>query len=311
MISSIGSRPLTIGTEPPVPSAPATGDAANRAATPAPSGSTGSGTANATVVTAHEDGSAKLQLTTREGDTVTLSADFSMDATLASASASGNGRGASARYASLEISRSVSMQVQGDLSPQEMADVQKLVKQFVHEMRDFFKDGKLDGDPAALGRGTTSIASASAQFDLHASLSVTSASASTVTAADAPRGQAAPLPVSAPIGEGPAAADPSSSPARPSGDTDGDGDSHDTPANAGGALAARLADAAKDSNLPLGRMLRVVSHVFAAAERATHSAGERSVLTAAHRQLRDILTSRMPAVPATPATTASSESSDA
>lgn len=117
---------------------------------------------------AHREASGDLTIKTREGDTVTLSAHLETDATFAAY----RGRGAQASYLSLQSSSGFSISVEGDLSEQELKDVEKLVKQFGQELRQFFR-GSDDASAADVGRGDfSSLAGFAANFESSASLTV-------------------------------------------------------------------------------------------------------------------------------------------
>jgi hypothetical protein len=95
---------------------------------------------------------ASLSITTKEGDTVSITADFDMTATYASLR--GHGGRASAWNAS--STSQVSVQVQGDLSEQEMKDISRVVKTFLHDLRAMLKGRDVsvanvaNGDPETL-----------------------------------------------------------------------------------------------------------------------------------------------------------------
>jgi len=120
---------------------------------------------------AHREASGDLSIVTKEGDTVTISANLEADATFASIRT----RGASASYLSLETSSSFEISVQGELSEQEMQDVQKLVKQFSRELRQFFR-GSEGADATDVGKGEfSSLTGFAVKFDASASVTVIAA----------------------------------------------------------------------------------------------------------------------------------------
>lgn len=134
-------------------------------------GSASNGTnATSTVVAAnaHREASGDLTIKTLEGDTVTLSAHLESDATFAA----WRGRGAQATYLSVESSAGFELSVEGDLSEQELQDIEKLVKQFGRELRQFFR-GSPDAQATDVGRGEfVSLAGVAANFQASASLTV-------------------------------------------------------------------------------------------------------------------------------------------
>ena len=146
------------------------------AQTLAPTGGAAAGGTNAqgaTIVAAnaHREASGDLSVVTKEGDTVTISANLEADATFASIRT----RGASASYLSLETSSSLEITVQGELSEQEMEDVQKLVKQFSRELRQFFR-GSEGADATDVGKGDfSSLTGFAVKFDASQSVTVIAA----------------------------------------------------------------------------------------------------------------------------------------
>jgi hypothetical protein len=105
-----------------------------------------------TAASASRDVSASLSITTKEGDTFSISASF--DATATYAAARAGGQRASAW--SVSASNEVSLQVQGDLSAQELKDISRIVKTFLHDLRAMLKGRDVsianvaDGDPTTL-----------------------------------------------------------------------------------------------------------------------------------------------------------------
>lgn len=144
----------------------------------------GSTTATATAASASRDVSASLSITTKEGDTVSISASFDTTATYASL------RGSGQRGSSLSVSTSseISLQVQGNLSEQEMKDIARVVKTFLHDLRTMVNGGDVSianvasGDPKTLQ-----------------SVSATAQTTTTVTAVGVSLRQALPQPISQPI----------------------------------------------------------------------------------------------------------------
>lgn len=185
--------------------------------------SKGQNAADTTLVAAnaHREASGELSIVTKEGDTVTLSAHLEADATYASF----RSRGAQASYLSLESSSSIEISVQGDLSEQEMKDIEKLVKQFGHELRQYFR-GSEGADANDVGQGSfSSIAGIAVHLESEASV--------TAVSVQTRGGLPAPLPT-------PPVAGPGESPANPAGEVSegSDGDADDGVASTAGSPAA-------------------------------------------------------------------------
>lgn len=158
LISSIANSPFPAGTA-------ALGAARN------PNG--GSATLTAAVAERTVDGT--LSLTTKEGDTVTLSAHADATVTYAALRARGDGGSFSARVTTLEASAELDLQVQGDLSEEELADIRKVVKAFFHELKDAFRGHGQDGDALA-GGGPEATTLASYAVHVESSSSLTAVS---------------------------------------------------------------------------------------------------------------------------------------
>lgn len=211
--------------------------------------SNGQNAADATLVAAnaHREASGELSIVTKEGDTVTLSAHLEADATYASF----RSRGAQASYLSLESSSSIEISVQGDLSEQEMKDIEKLVKQFGHELRQYFR-GSEGADATDVGQGSfSSIAGIAVHLESEAS--VTAVSVQT-------RGG---LPA-------PPAAGPGDSPAHPAGEVSegSDGDADDGVASTTGSPVA--IDPSQEQQLAqlMSRLSKLMEHSGANPEKA-------------------------------------------
>ena len=101
---------------------------------------------------ATRDIDASLSITTKEGDTFSISASFDTTATYAGI----RGRGEQGSALSVSGSSQVSIQVQGSLSEQEMNDISRIVKTFLHDLRSMLKGGDVsvanvaEGDPSTL-----------------------------------------------------------------------------------------------------------------------------------------------------------------
>ena len=113
----------------------------------APEGNTSVVAASAT-----RDIDASLSITTKEGDTFSISASFDTTATYAGI----RGRGEQASAWSVSGSSQVSIQVDGNLSEQEMKDISRIVKTFLHDLRSMLKGRDVsvanvaEGDPSTL-----------------------------------------------------------------------------------------------------------------------------------------------------------------
>lgn len=246
----------------------------------APAGSAAAGDTNASGATlvaanAHNEASGNLSIVTKEGDTVTISAHLEADATYASM----RSRGASASYLSLESSSSLDIQVQGNLSDQEMQDIQKLVKQFSRELRQFFK-GSEGADATDVGKGNfSSLTGFAVHFDASQSLTIT----------------AAVLPPSQPVTGG---TDPSGSPGNPAGaldDGDGDNDANEVRGDASppmsfsghevSDLIGKLLKAASQSGLPQRKLNELVGDLFDKAAKSLEGNKPAEVLDHLRREL--------------------------
>jgi len=133
---------------------------------------------------ASRDVTGSLSIVTREGDTVTLSASF--DASVDYTNASGK--------ASLQesLSRSVSLQVQGNLDPQEARDVARAVKRFLHDLRSMVNGGQPSLTNVTAGSSST-LSSIAATSDTQTRVNVVAASS---------RPPASPVPAQAADGGG-------------------------------------------------------------------------------------------------------------
>jgi hypothetical protein len=111
-----------------------------------------SGGATAVAASASRDVSASLSITTKEGDTVSISASFDATASYAGV----RGRGGRASAWNVSTSSQFSLQVQGNLSEQEMKDISRVVKTFMHDLRAMLKGRDVSvanvagGDPQTL-----------------------------------------------------------------------------------------------------------------------------------------------------------------
>ena len=112
----------------------------------APEGNTSVVAASAT-----RDINATLSITTKEGDTFSISASFDTTTTYAGI----RGRGEHGSAWSVSGSSQVSMQVQGNLSEQEMNDISRIVKTFLHDLRSMLKGGDVSVANVAEGNPST------------------------------------------------------------------------------------------------------------------------------------------------------------
>lgn len=223
----------------------------------------------------------RLSLTTREGDTVTLAAHADASVTYGSLRGrSADGRFA-ARWASLEASTEYSLQVQGDLNEQELAEIRKLVKEFLHEMRDAFRGRGFDGEDV-LEAGTGSATIAGFSVAIEATRSVTA-----VAVVARPRPAPAPVPV-LPVAEGEAA---------PMIETD-EGTTEPPAASGFGPVIGRLVSAARRAEVAPDKRDAALDRLFGALDRAFPGRGARELLAALRSGVR-----RAVASPASPAAT--------
>ena len=81
------------------------------------------------------DVTANLKIVTKEGDTVTISAQIDQSATYASLRQRGHGGRVDAGATQQQSQSSLNVQVQGNLSPQEQADIAQVVSRFMHDLR--------------------------------------------------------------------------------------------------------------------------------------------------------------------------------
>lgn len=212
----------------------------------------------------------QLSLTTKEGDTVTISASAEASVTYAAL----RGRSADGRFAatatSLESSRALTVEVQGELSDEEMAEIRKVVKAFFHELRDAFRGRGFDvADVGDAGDGASTLAGFSVHIE--ASRSVT------VVAAVARTGGALPLPVAPAGGEDGA---PAGEAARPAPGLE--------------RVLGRLLSAARGSNLAPERLGRAVDRAFGEFARALRSRDALAILETLRRGVRDGLAQPAP-----------------
>ncbi len=110
------------------------------------------GSTSVTAASATRDITASLSITTKEGDTVSISASFDTTATYAGVRGGGVRGGAW----SASSSSQVSVEVQGNLSQQEMKDISRVVKTFLHDLGAMLKGREVSvanvagGDPKTL-----------------------------------------------------------------------------------------------------------------------------------------------------------------
>ncbi len=183
----------------------------------------------ATAVSAQSHLATELTVVTREGDTVTL--DWSRDASVtysrSTAAVDRDGDGTpdtTSEITSLErsVKTAFSLNVQGDLNEQELADIRRIVHAVKHALRDF-AHGDAAGAAEDIARARTSGSLASVQAEFEATSSVTVAQTQARTSTLPPKPAVEPVPVTpAPITEVTTAPTPTPAPAV---DADGDHDS--------------------------------------------------------------------------------------
>ncbi len=81
------------------------------------------------------DVTANLKIVTKEGDTITISAEVDQSASYASLRQHGRAGRIDASVSQQQSQSSLSVQVQGNLSPQEQADIAQVVRRFMHDLR--------------------------------------------------------------------------------------------------------------------------------------------------------------------------------
>ncbi len=123
--------------------------------------------ATATAASAERDVTASLNITTKEGDTVTINA--SLETSLTYAGVRGGGKRADVWNAS--TSSEFSFQVQGDLNEQERAEIARVVKTFMHDLRALAKGRDVSVANVAEGDAQT-LASISASADSKTTLTI-------------------------------------------------------------------------------------------------------------------------------------------
>jgi ribosomal protein S13 len=217
------------------------------------------------VASAQSHTDAALSITTDEGDSVTIS--FAQDSNATYGSLVRGQRGpngssqTSVRYASLETSSQFEIQVQGDLSEQEMKDIQDLVKRVGQALRSFVK-GDVEKAASKLSKAGDLGSLSGFQVEMNHSESVSVAIAARRTIGPVPvapapleegtidKPRAVPVPVGAPPLD-PAMLDekplPTTLPvSQPNVDD----------------LAEQLLDISKTTNQSLDRLQRAVAHAF-------------------------------------------------
>lgn len=83
------------------------------------------------VASAEREVAGTLSIVTKEGDTVTLSADFDASVTYARTGRGHHG----AQVTSASVSSSLSLEVKGDLNADELAEIRQVVTRFMHDLR--------------------------------------------------------------------------------------------------------------------------------------------------------------------------------
>jgi hypothetical protein len=104
--------------------------------------------AGTAVASAERDVNATLDITTKDGDTFSISADF--DAMLTYGRAGGSGRGGQ-----FTANRSVSVSMQGEFSAQELRDISRVVRTFLHDLRAMLRGRDVSIANVGSGRSTT------------------------------------------------------------------------------------------------------------------------------------------------------------
>jgi hypothetical protein len=118
---------------------------------PQPAPSAAGGSTSVVAASATRDIDASLSITTKEGDTFSISASFDTSMTYAGI----RGRGEHGNAWSISSSSQVSMQVQGNLNEQEMKDISRIVKTFLHDLRSMLKGRDVSVANVAEGNPST------------------------------------------------------------------------------------------------------------------------------------------------------------
>lgn len=219
------------------------------------------GAATLTAAVAERTVDGTLSLTTKEGDTVTISAHADATVTYASLRARGDGGSFAARVTTLEASAALDLQVQGDLSEEELADVRRVVKAFFHELKDAFRGHGRDGEAlAGAGPEATTLASYAVHVESSTSLTAVSVVA---------RPSAGPAPL----------------PAQPV-DEDGVATGSGPAAPAAGPAIGRLLGAIRDARVDQHRLDAVLTRVFRQATQVLRAPEVRGWLTAVQAGLK-------------------------
>lgn len=183
------------------------------------------------VASAERDVTGSLSLVTKEGDTVTLSASFDSTVTYAGLRRRGHGEGG-AWTASSHTQSSVSLQVQGELSADELADIRQVVERFMSDLRGLMR-GRDESIADVVEVDATTLASISATATTEQTLTLISAG-----------GRRLAPPAPAPFATGPDGV--RETPAHPATPT-----SEDADLAAGSALASSAASASAAATLSL------------------------------------------------------------
>lgn len=219
----------------------------------------------AVVATAQSHTDAALSITTDEGDSVTLSFAQDSNATYANLVRGQRGPNGSSqtnlRYASLETSTELQIQVQGDLSEQEMQDIQELVKRVGQALKSFVK-GDVEQAASKLSSDDELGSLSGFQVEMNHSESVSVALSARRTIGPAP---VAPAPLEEGGLKKPAAVPvPIGSPAREQGGLEEKPAATPVPVAQPNVdeLASQLLDIAKQMNQRIGRLEKAISHAF-------------------------------------------------
>jgi hypothetical protein len=123
------------------------------------------------LASAERDVTGSLSVVTKEGDTVTLSASYEGTFTYADMRRDHS----RLRVASAEVSRSFSLQVEGELSDQELREVRQVVKRFMHDLSEMVRGGQpLIADVTAVrARTLESISATTSTHDTLTAVAIT------------------------------------------------------------------------------------------------------------------------------------------
>lgn len=128
------------------------------------------GTTSMVAGSTSRDVDASLNITTKEGDTFSITASFDTTATYAGV----RGRGERGSAWNFSTSSQVSMQVEGSLNEQELEDISRIVKTFLHDLRAMLRGRDVSIENVAEG-DAKSLESVSATADTRTTVTLVAA----------------------------------------------------------------------------------------------------------------------------------------